>query len=54
MKSRQRVLPDSLFIHSSSITFSFAWSFSRSSGNAVVVCSKISSSILRSTGARRV
>lgn len=52
MKSRQRVLPDSLFIHSSSITLSFAWSFSRSSGNAVVACSKISSSILRGVSTR--
>lgn len=52
MKSRQRVLPDSLFIHSSSITLSFAWSFSRSSGNAVVACSKISSSILRAHSER--
>ena len=46
MKSLQRVLPDSLFIHSSSSLVTFACSFSESSGNVVIASSKISSSIL--------
>ena len=47
MKSLQRVLPDSLFIHSSSSLVIFACSFSESSGNVVIASSRISSSILR-------